>query len=522
MSPRAFLIVFAAIAAIAASWYGTGRTAAEPAYRFGKVDRGDISDIVTATGTLNAVTTVQIGSQVSGRIAAIHADFNDRVKKGDVLAQIDPTPFEAQVAQAEGNSTKARAASQRTSAAVEVARANELIAASEVVSSQASLNKAQVLAENAERTWNRVRELEQRKMMSTSELDGAQTELSRAKAEVRAALAQVESARARAGASRSQVRQALAETEANRGEMALADAQVLLARTNLGFTRIVSPIDGIVVSRNVDVGQTVAASFQAPVLFLIADDLTRMQIIANVDEADIGRVREGQEATFTVDAYPQRTFRGRVSQIRLAPIVSQNVVTYHVVVEVANPRLLLKPGMTSNVSLLVARRSDALRVPNAALAFNPPGAPRSAPSAERAGSEVRPQRGDGARSEGRRGEGRGGRRGSREGTGATTATSHPETGQAATLAHFDSSEGSSDSERPRRQGVHVLRGAEAVRVGVTTGITDGSYTELLSDALREGDEVIVGTTGGSSAENRSSSPAGLLRMRGGRGGSSRL
>ncbi|MBI2943704.1 MAG: biotin/lipoyl-binding protein, partial [Candidatus Wallbacteria bacterium] len=224
MSPRAFLIVFAAIAAIAASWYGTGRTAAEPAYRFGKVDRGDISDIVTATGTLNAVTTVQIGSQVSGRIAAIHADFNDRVKKGDVLAQIDPTPFEAQVAQAEGNSTKARAASQRTSAAVEVARANELIAASEVVSSQASLNKAQVLAENAERTWNRVRELEQRKMMSRSELDGAQTELARAKAEVRAAAAQVESARARAGASQSQVRQALAETEANRGEVALAEA----------------------------------------------------------------------------------------------------------------------------------------------------------------------------------------------------------------------------------------------------------------------------------------------------------
>lgn len=284
-------------------------------FRTEKVSRGDIVSTVTASGTVNAVTTVLVGTQVSGTIKNIHVDFNSPVKKGQLIAQIDPATFEAQVEQAKGN----------------------------LLSAKANLEKAEVALVDSKRTRNRNKELFSRGLIARSDLDAAETNYETSNAQVSVAKSQV------------------AQTEA-----ALKNAL-----TNLGYTRILSPVDGVVISRNVDVGQTVAASFQTPTLFTIAQDLTKMQIDTNVDEADIGKVTEGQDVEFTVDAYPDITFEGKVSQVRNAPITVQNVVTYDVVIKVDNPELKLKPGMTANVSIIVAKKDSVLKIPNSALRFRP-------------------------------------------------------------------------------------------------------------------------------------------------------
>ena len=284
-------------------------------FRTEKVIRGDIEETVTATGTINAVTTVLVGTQVSGTIKNIYADFNSPVKKGQLIAEVDPTVFEA---------------------LVEQAKANLLVAA-------ANLEKSEAALVDTKRTMERSRELFSRSFIAQSELDTAETNYDSSKAQINAAKAQV----------------------------AQAEAALKVAEINLRYTRILSPVDGIVVSRNVDVGQTVAASFQTPTLFSIAQDLTKMQINTNVDEADIGRIKTGQDVDFTVDAYPEAPFRGRVSQIRIAPIIVQNVVTYDVVIRVDNPELKLKPGMTANISIIIARKVDILKAPVAALRFRP-------------------------------------------------------------------------------------------------------------------------------------------------------
>lgn len=285
-------------------------------FRAEKVIRGDIEAAVTATGTLNAVTTVLVGTQVSGTIRNIHADFNSPVKKGELIAEIDPATFEAQAEQARANLLTARA----------------------------NLEKSVVVLIDTERTMKRSRELFSKDFVARSELDTAETNYATAKAQVSASKAQV----------------------------AQAEAALKAAETNLRYTKILSPVDGVVVSRNVDVGQTVAASFQTPTLFTIAQDLTKMQINTNVDEADIGRIQTSQDVEFTVDAYPDTLFKGSVSQIRIAPIIVQNVVTYDVVIRVDNPELKLKPGMTANVSILVAGKRGILKVHNTALRFRPP------------------------------------------------------------------------------------------------------------------------------------------------------
>ncbi len=285
----------------------------EPQYRTEKVTKGDIVMSVTATGTVNAVITVQVGTQVSGTIKHLYVDFNSRVKNGQLIAQIDPALFEEQVAQQKAN----------------------------VLSAKANLEKAESTLIDANRTLERNKELFAKGYVSRSDLDAADTNYETSKAQVSAAKAQV----------------------------AQADAALKNAQTNLGYTRIVSPVDGTVVSRNVDVGQTVAASFQTPTLFTIAQDLTKMQIDTSVDEADIGKVKLGQDVEFTVDAYPDITFKGEVGQVRIAPITVQNVVTYDVVITVDNPDFKLKPGMTANVSIIVAEKKDILKIPNAALRF---------------------------------------------------------------------------------------------------------------------------------------------------------
>ena len=285
-------------------------------YRTEKVTRGDIISSVTATGTVNPVTTVLVGTQVSGTIKHIYVDFNSPVKKGQIVAQIDPATFEAQVEQSRAN----------------------------LLAAQSNIQKAEATLIDAKRTLERNRLLFSKGLIARSDLDSAETNYETAKAQAETAKAQAEQAK----------------------------ASLKMAETNLMYTRIVSPVDGIVISRNVDVGQTVAASFQTPTLFTIAQDLTKMEIHCNVSEADIGRVKTGQTAEFTVDAYPDTIFKGKVYQIRNAPITVQNVVTYDVVVKVENPDLKLKPGMTANISIIVETKRDILKIPNAALRFRPP------------------------------------------------------------------------------------------------------------------------------------------------------
>jgi HlyD family secretion protein len=313
---RIFIAALAvAVLGAAGYFYFAGSNGKAPPYRTAKVEKGEISDTVSATGNINAVTTVQVGSQVSGTIQQILADFNSRVRKGQVIAKIDPQIFEASVIQARGSVSNATAV----------------------------VEKAKIVTADALRTLRRNQELIKDGYVAQADVDAAETAYDSAASQQKSAEAQLDQAR---------------------GALSVAE-------TNLRYTTIVSPVDGIVISRNVDVGQTVAASFQTPTLFTIAQDLTKMQIDTNVDESDIGRTKAGQEATFTVDAYPGKSFAGTVIQVRNSPIVTQNVVTYDVVIQVDNKDLSLKPGMTANVSIRIRDFKDVLKIPNAALRYRP-------------------------------------------------------------------------------------------------------------------------------------------------------
>lgn len=298
-------------------WWASGTPPIQ--YKTALVERGPITAIVTATGTINPVVSVQVGSQVSGKVAQLFADFNSKVIKGQILAQIDQKPFKARLSQAR--------------AAVKSARGN--------------LAKAKVLAIQRKREFDRMAALRPQAFVSQADVDLAETNY----------------------------RDAAANVEVLQAQLDQAQAVLASAELDLGYTTIYSPVDGIVVSRNVDVGQTLAATFQTPILFVIAQDLTQMQVNANVSESDVGGVKEGTEANFRVDAYPKQFFDGVVTQVRNAPINIQNVVTYDVVITVRNPELKLKPGMTANVTIVTARKENPLRVPNGALRFRMPNVP---------------------------------------------------------------------------------------------------------------------------------------------------
>lgn len=344
-----------------------GCTGSNPKFKTDKVVVGDIVSSVTATGTVNAVTMVLVGTQASGTIKDIYADFNSSVKKGQLIALIDPAAFEAQAEQAKAN----------------------------LLSAEANLDKAAAALIDAKRTLDRSRDLFSKNLIAKSEVDTAETNHETAKAQVNVSRAQV----------------------------SIAEASLRTAMTNLGYTRILSPVDGIVVSRNVDVGQTVAASFQTPTLFTIAKDLTKMQIDTNVDEADIGKIKLGQQVDFTVDAYPDTSFKGSVWQVRNAPITSQNVVSYDVVIKVDNKELKLKPGMTANVSIIISSKKDVLKVPNAALRFR-----------------------------------------------YSEAATGPQ---------------------QKGFGVWTVKDGKPKRIPVRIGISDGNFTEIITDALAKGQEVIT-------------------------------
>jgi HlyD family secretion protein len=366
------------------TWYFFFRDApVEYTLRMEKAASGDITATVTASGKLNAVSIVEVGTQVSGTIQEIHADYNDSVREGQLIARLDPSIARSQLIESR--------------AALEVAVAG-------VGSAAASLT-------DAERKLKRNRELHARNLIAQSELENSETDVLLRRAQAREARARV----------------------------AQAKAAVERAMANLDFTRITSPVDGVIVSRKVDVGQTVAASFQTPTLFSIARDLARMQINASVDEADIGRVAEGQEVDFSVDAFPGESFSGKVVQVRIAPETTDNVVTYTVVIHVGNSDLRLKPGMTANVSIKISALRGVLRIPSAALRFRPPeGLISAMPSGGAAPSPPAPRPGVNVGS------------------------------------------------------VWLARGSVLTRkIFVQTGITDGSWVELVSGDLQAGDELAV-------------------------------
>jgi HlyD family secretion protein len=361
------LIVLGAIAGSVGAYYKYRAPGEEVRISKLAVARGDVIESVGATGTLQAVKTVQVGSQVSGNIKALYADFNSIVKKGQVVAELDPSLLQTQIEQARAN----------------------------VIRAQADLDRLKVSLDDAKVKLKRSESLAARKLVAPQDLEAAQVA-------VRSAEAQIKSSEA----SLTQSRASLNQNE-----------------VNLQHTVIEAPIDGIVISRNVDVGQTVAASMNAPVLFIIAEDLTKMQVNANVDESDVGRIRAGQVVKFRVDAYPLEEFTGTVSQVRLQPIVTQNVVTYATVIDVPNQQLKLKPGMTANVTIEIARKNDVVRVPNAALRFRP-----NADTFAALNQAVPPEMQRGA-SGGRQGMG-GGRPGEAGGA-APTATTAPGAGSPA-------------------------------------------------------------------------------------------
>ena len=395
MFRRPIPIIIAALVLIATAFLlrrctgGSGVT-----YQSAPVTRGPITQAVTATGTLNPVQNVQVGSQVSGNIQKLFVDFNSIVKAGQVIAQIDPVVFQANVNQAEGEVANARAA-------LELAQLNE------------ARTRALVAKQNS-----------------------AQSDLDQATA-------------------------ALHQAEAN---LKIKEGALEKAKADLDHCTITSPIDGIVISRNVDVGQTVAASLQAPVIFAIANDLSKMQIDANVAEADVGAVAVDQDVEFTVDAFPTRTFQGKVIQVRNAPITVQNVVTYDTVIGVSNPEQKLKPGMTANVSIVAAHRDDSLKIPNSALRFRmpdqtPSAAPKRDPSSSGRGPGNRP--------------------------------------------------GGNRAERRTERTVYVLASGSSKPTAATikTGISDGVTTEVL-EGLKEGDRVVTGMTESGAAPTPASNPFG--------------
>ena len=390
MKSRIILIIVVSVAVLGTGgyFYFSSGSSAEVMYRFEKVSRGDIQVVVTATGTLSADTTVEVGTQVSGTVSKLYVDWNSKVKKGQVIALIDPT-----------------------------------FLASAVQDAEASLEKAKAQADDSRRTYLREKDLLAKGLAAQADYDVAITAL-----------------------------------ESNVAAQKSAQSQLDRARINLKYATITAPIDGVVISRAVDIGQTVAASFSTPTLFTIANDLTKMQVQAAVDEADIGRVQNGEDVLFTVDAYPEQTFHGTVTQIRLMPVTVQNVITYTVIIDVPNPELKLMPGMTATITILVTKKENVLKIPTIAFRFQPlpdqidvrrdsTGAPEdSAKAAERRSQYAQMQGGGGS-------------------------------GQ--------------PTHSPTRLWV-LGKNKKLSAIYIRPGIADGTFTEILHGKVEEGQEVVVG------------------------------
>jgi HlyD family secretion protein len=515
-------------AVIFAGFYFWSDESSTPQYMTARIDRGNLRNTVTATGALQAVTTVQVGSQSSGTIAALYADFNSVVKKGQVIAQLDPAVAKAQVDQARANLEQARASLANARAAVANARAGitdaqarNLAAKSTVQNNQAGVSGAEanvaVLKAQQDDALSLLKQQEsllKAGVIAQRDYDVAVTAYKTAEARYNQAVAQLNQAKlaeqssASAGIAQSQaaveqsqaqVQQSQAQVQQTSAQVQQAQAALSLAELNLSHTTITSPIDGIVVSRDVNVGQTVAASLSAPTLFTIANDLTQMQVIANIDQADIGLVEQAKSVKFSVDAFPGKEFDGKIAEMRLNPVNVQNVVTYNVVINVENPEQQLKPGMTANLTITIDERNNVLKVPNSALRFTPQDANRQRTGAGTGQGQGqgrrRQQQADGA-------QGQGGGDGGENRFAPASAPVLP--GQ--------------------RRVVWVLgQDGKPERRRITVGLSDGSATEVVDGDLKEGDTVITGqtVTGANSSSANTQRPPGFggnntPRMGGGR------
>jgi HlyD family secretion protein len=430
-----WMILLAVVVAILVTAAFTFGRAKEPKYLTDKVQQGDIHNVVEATGTINAVTTVQVGSQVSGTISKLNADFNSHVKKGQVIAELDPSLFQGALLQAEADYQNA------------VANA---------AAAQANYEKARATATQAQTDNQRNAALAKEGVISAQALDAAK--------------ATADSAVAAVNAAKAQVTQANAQTAQKR-------AAVDVAKTNLDHTIIRSPIDGVVVARSIDIGQTVAASLQAPTLFSIAEDLTKMQVYAKTDESDVGQMKVGAPVVFKVDAFPTESFNGRVAQIRMNPTTVQNVVTYDTIIDFGNPDMKLFPGMTAYVTIPVSQANDTLKVPNAALRFKP------ATADAKTGGQAKNNAPNGAPAQGQQT--------SRRGGDATMATVYK-----------------------------VGAKGELTPVQIKTGITDHTFTQVVqvvNGELKSGDQLATGSSQTQTASAGSAMPGVGGGTRGGGG-----
>jgi HlyD family secretion protein len=494
------------------AWLQSRGGAGEQKLRVVKVERGALQSVVAASGTLNAVTTVQVGSQISGQVKEINADFNTAVKKDQVIARIDPQTFELRVNQARADLDAAHSA-------VAVARSG-------LAAQQAEVGRVKVTLADAQRDYERKKTLVEKNFISGAELDKARTLLDGTREQLKAVEAQIHVSEAQVLSAQATVKQR---------ESLLKQSQVDLERTIIR-----APVDGTVILRNVDAGQTVAASLQAPVLFTIAQDLRDMQVEAAIDEADVGRLRVGQQATFTVDAFPRRNFNGEIRQIRKSPVNVQNVISYTVVISAANPDLSLLPGMTANVRVVVEKRDAVLKLANAALRFRPAGALDSKPAAAAPAQQ-------------------GGGNAAQQFRQRVYTELKPEDAQRAKLDQvFDdvrlkiAALRELPQEADRRKAGERLRAESRARVmeilteaqkpayerlleemgsaragtaaagrvwvpgpdgqprpvDVRTGLTDGTSTEILEGPLQEGDEVILGAGEPAGAAKKAGGPTG--------------
>jgi HlyD family secretion protein len=460
-----------------------GKNASANDYITAKVEKTTVEVKVSATGTVQAVTTVQVGSQVSGTVSYLGADFNSQVKKNQVVARLDPAVFQAQVDNSKANVMNAEAAVRGAETEINSQKAN-------LSASKANQEVTRVQRDDALALVKRYKELVN--VISGRDLEGAQ-------AQANAAIGRYEQATAQIAQVQAANESAKAKLEQSKASLTQARAQLEQSQLNLSHAIITSPIDGVVVSRNVDVGQTVAASLQAPTLFTIANDLTKMQVLASIDEADVGQIRQGIKADFQVDAYPGETFSGQISQVRLNAQTLQNVVTYSAVIDVSNPDLKLRPGMTANITVTVARKDDVLTVPNAALRFKPElsdkqqaelkakmDARRQQREAERQGGDApaREQGGNAGPGQGRSAEGEGG-------------------------------------QRRQAQQIWILTDGKTIEPRfVRTGITNGRITEVMGGDIHEGDIVVTGQneTNGGNRPQTPTTPFGQRPPGGGGGG----
>jgi HlyD family secretion protein len=484
VTKKNILFIVVAVLLVAVFVYAfTSRTDNKVQYQTAAVQRGDIRAQVEATGTINAVTSVQVGSQVSGTISKLYVDFNSQVRKGQLIAELDPNLFEGNLMQAQAD--------------LENARANSAAA-------KANLEKAKATAVQTRADYERTLGLTKEGVLSQQALDLAKSNADSAAAAVSAAAAQVKQADA-------QVQQKA--------------ATVKVAQTNLNYTKITAPIDGTVINRAVDVGQTVAASLQAPTLFTIAQDLTKMLVYAKTDESDVGRIRPGQPVTFKVDAFPNETFRGQVQEVRMNATVVQNVVTYDTIVAFDNPDRKLFPGMTAYVTIPVAHADNVLKIPNGALRFKPDLDPKqlqelcqkysvtggACGGTGRRGGDPSQQASTGdqsAQSQGGVAAQTGTASGqapakSREGRGQNGGQAGPSGAHASSSGYGRGGAGGGSHGGVAQSAIvwKLLPDKTLEPVKITSGITDFTFTEVKDGGLKDGDQVVTGATGGRAGNN---------------------